>query len=70
MNNEFQDRKWYNATVWWDKINKIIKSLILLSSKNGKSSEKGEKCICPLFELKEFRYCECILATLLQNRVQ
>ena len=34
----------------------------------GKSSEKGQKCICPLFELKEFPYCNCILANLLQNR--
>ena len=47
-----------------------ITSLILLSSKKGRSSEKGKSCVCPLFELKEFLYCECILATLLQNRVQ
>ena len=26
-----------------------------------------KKCICPLFELKEFLYCKCILAALLQN---
>ena len=36
----------------------------------GYASEKGQKRICPLFELKEFLYCECIVATLLQNRVQ
>ena len=28
------------------------------------------KCICPLFELKGFLYCEGILATLFQNRAQ
>ena len=44
------------------------KSLILLSQ--GKSSEKGQKCICPLFELLEFLYCKCTLALLLQNRAQ
>ena len=36
----------------------------------GKSFEKGQKCICPLFELKSFLYCKCILATLLKNRAQ
>ena len=46
------------------------KSLILLSSNKGKSSEKGQKCICRLFELKQSLYCECMLATLLQNRAQ
>ena len=29
-----------------------------------------QKCICPLFELKEFLYCKCILATLLQSKAQ
>ena len=52
------------------KYKKYIKSLILLSSKKRKSSEKGKKYICPLFEWKEFLYWECILATLLQNRAQ
>ena len=41
-----------------------------LKSQKGISFEKGQKCICPLFELKEFFYCECILATLLQNKAQ
>ena len=29
----------------------------------GKSSDKGQKWICQLSELKEFLYFECILAT-------
>ena len=35
-----------------------------------KSSEKGQKCICPLLKLKEFLYCKCILTTSLQIRAQ
>ena len=42
----------------------------MLTSRKGKSSEKGQKCICPLFEFKKFLHCKCILATLLQNRAQ
>ena len=36
----------------------------------GKRFRKGQKCICPLFELKEFLYYKSILATLLLNRAQ
>ena len=36
----------------------------------GKKFLKGEKCICLLFELKEFLYCKCILAILLQSQAQ
>lgn len=43
---------------------KQIESIFLRSSKNKRSSEKLQNCICPLFDN------ECILATLLQNRVQ
>ena len=42
----------------------------MLSTKNGKSSKKGQKCICLLFELKLLLCCKCILATLLQSRAQ
>ena len=52
------------------KSKKYLKSLILLSSNKEKSSERGQKYICPLLELKYFLHCECILATLLQNMVQ
>ena len=40
----------------------------MLSSKKRKSSEKGKNVFAHY--LKEFLYCECILATLLQNRAQ
>ena len=36
----------------------------------GKRLRKRQKCICPLFEFKEFLYYKSISATLLPNRAQ
>ena len=35
-----------------------------------KVPKKGQKYICPLFELKKLLYCKCILAALLQSRAE
>ena len=61
-----------NTAVWGDKIIivKNTNSLILLSGKEGKSSEKknAKIWICPLFE--EFLCCKFVLAIILQNETQ